>query len=118
MEQRTPDQLVEWAYDQFLEQAADMLAPEQIGRSGKKGAIACRSLAEVKGSALQRKICCCRGRQAVPATPVPEQALCKACLGLPAQERFGCLYCHKFRSKKRLNFAADLCSRFRPNPNI
>ena len=30
MEQRTPDQLVEWAYDQFLEQAADMLAPEQI----------------------------------------------------------------------------------------
>ncbi|ATL92676.1 dsDNA-mimic protein [Aeromonas sp. CU5] len=30
MEQRTPDQLVEWAYDLFLEQAADMLAPEQI----------------------------------------------------------------------------------------
>jgi uncharacterized protein YciU (UPF0263 family) len=30
MEQRSPDQLVEWAYDQFLEQAADMLAPEQI----------------------------------------------------------------------------------------
>ena len=27
MEQRSPDQLVEWAYDQFLEQAADMLAP-------------------------------------------------------------------------------------------
>ncbi|TXH96719.1 MAG: DUF440 family protein, partial [Pseudorhodobacter sp.] len=27
---RSPDQLVEWAYDQFLEQAADMLAPEQI----------------------------------------------------------------------------------------
>jgi len=30
MEHRSPDQLVEWAYDQFLEQAADMLAPEQI----------------------------------------------------------------------------------------
>lgn len=30
MIQRTPDQLVEWAYDLFLETAADHLAPEQV----------------------------------------------------------------------------------------
>ena len=33
MEQRSPDQLVEWAYDQFLEQAADMLAPNKSSTS-------------------------------------------------------------------------------------
>jgi Uncharacterized protein conserved in bacteria, COG3099 len=30
MKQRTPDDVIEWAYELFLEEAADHLAPEQV----------------------------------------------------------------------------------------